>query len=84
MIDWKFDELRHLSKSSLLDELLDTHQNLANLHEKIGWLRAQELVGAGKGERLEAEGIRDAYVEKKFLLLRLLDNVSAIDVRERT
>lgn len=74
MIDWQFGELRYLSKAALLDELLDTHQNLANLHEKIGYLRAQELSGAAKSERFEAEGIRDAYVEKKYLLLRLIDN----------
>jgi hypothetical protein len=73
MIDWDFHDLRWLSKTELLDELLDTHQNLANLHEKIGWLRAQELSGAGRGERYESEGVRDAYVEKKYLLLRLID-----------
>lgn len=74
MIDWQFGELRYLDKNELLNELLDTHQNLANLHEKIGYLRSQELVGATKSERYEAEGVRDAYVEKKYLLLRLIDN----------
>jgi hypothetical protein len=75
LIDWSFKELLDLPHDDLVYELMDTHQNLANLHEKIGWLRAQELAGAPKGERYEAEGIRDAYIEKKFLLLRLIGNV---------
>lgn len=59
----------------LLYELAATTSFLADLHAQIGFLRAEEARGVmeGKPSRLQLEGDRDALIEKKFFLIRLLD-----------
>jgi hypothetical protein len=76
-IQFDFMPLLNLTCSALLVELADAHTNLANLHERIGFLRAEEArkVSYAKEERMNLEGRRDAYIEKKFLIIRLLEYV---------
>lgn len=77
-MDDEYDLVGFLSAAlpDLLWALAETHTGLAHAHVRIGFLRAEELrnVQHAKQERVQLEGERDALVEKKFLLLRLIDN----------
>lgn len=70
-----FQGLVHADRDTLLQALADTHEHLANLHEDIAYLRANEsrLAADNKQLRIMEEGTRDALIEKKFLIIRLLD-----------
>jgi len=71
---WDFALLVDADRPLLLKELADTHSQLANLHEEIAFTRVSEMDNPPlKGARYQLEGCRDALIEKKFLLLRLLD-----------
>lgn len=74
-LQFDFHQLLAQPPSKLLSELTDAHTQLANLHVRIGFLRAEEARKEvyAKEERVELEGKRDAYVEKKFLIIRLLE-----------
>lgn len=73
---YDFSTLVRASKDSLLTILAETHSNLANLHIRIAFLRAEEERGnkASKTERVQFEGLRDVYSEKKWLTLKLLEH----------
>lgn len=76
-LEFDFHLLLNASRSDLLREYADAATQLANLHVRIGFLRAEEIrspKGYAKEERVDTEGKRDAYIEKKFLIVRLLDN----------
>lgn len=49
---------------------------LATMHEHVAFLRATSTV---KDEYIEAAGHRDALIEQKWLILRLLDLIAAPD-----
>lgn len=71
-----FPRLLSLEAQELLRELVDTAQMMADLSMRIGFLRAEEVRGGEpyiKAERVEAEALRTAYEEKKWVLIRLLD-----------
>lgn len=75
-----FTSYQKLDKTGLLTELTDTHQTIANLSVEISFLRAEEersggqMMEGAKALRREKEGIREAYIEKKWLLKALLDH----------
>lgn len=76
LLQFDFHNLLPMSRTELLYELTDAHTQLANLHLRVGFLRAEEIrepKGYAKQERYDTEGKRDAYIEKKFLIARLLD-----------
>lgn len=75
---YSFQNLRRLPIASLLDELTDTFEALANLHEEIAYLRAGEKGQPDdwRQERIIKEGARDALIERKFLLARLIDQLN--------
>lgn len=71
-----FQPLLTRERGELLRDLVDTAQELANLSMRIGFLRAEEVRdprGPAKSERVEAECLRAAYEEKKWVVIRLLD-----------
>ena len=60
----------------MLVELLVTASDLANAHARIGFLRAEEIrepKSYAKQERMEEEAYRAICEEKRWLLIRLLD-----------
>lgn len=66
MCDYNVDDL--------LKELAETHTELAHLHQEIAFNKVAEIDNKLlKSQRLQDEGLRDALVEKKFLIIRLLD-----------
>lgn len=74
-----FRPLIDLSHSKLLDELAWVHTELANKIEEVAYLRADDLRAGNKSgspDRAIAEGQRDVLIEKKYLIIRLLDNAS--------
>lgn len=72
--EWDFALLVDAPRPDLLRELAAAHSELANLHEEIAFSRANEIANpAVKPARYQLEGRRDALIEKKFLLIRLLD-----------
>lgn len=74
-----FRSLIDLSHSNLLDELAWVHTELANKIEEVAYLRADDLRAGNKSgspDRAIAEGQRDVLIEKKYLIIRLLDNAS--------
>lgn len=76
---WDFALLVDADRPVLLKELADAHTQLANLHEEIAFNKVSEMENPSlKAARLQLEGCRDALIEKKFLLLRLLDASSRI------
>lgn len=80
-LHWDFAKLLHATPRDLTVELAEAHSSIANLNLKIGFLRAEEVrepknTGA-KALRVEHEGLRDAYIEKKFLLYHLLKDGNA-------
>lgn len=79
MNDNDFTWLLNLPLTELLRELTIAHSELAQLHVRIGFLRAEEIRNKGslfeKAERVESEGSRDALIEKKFLLVRLIEGI---------
>lgn len=71
---WDFALLVDAPRPDLYRELAATHTELANIHEEIAYNRANETSNPLlKPARYELEGHRDALIEKKFLLIRLLD-----------
>jgi hypothetical protein len=78
---WEFGKLVDADVEELLTELAFTHSELATLHEEIAFTRSSEQSHPElKPQRYMDEGRRDALVEKKFLILRLLD-IRSIDLR---
>lgn len=73
-LHYDFTELLHASRRQLLTHLADCHSALANLAVRISFLRAEEIRGTktAREQRVEFEGVRDAYTEKKWLLTQLL------------
>ncbi len=81
-LHYDFSGLLDASIAQLLAELADCHSALANCHVRIAFLKQEELRAGEKkaGEaRLEFEGLRDAYTEKKFLILTLLKHQVEVD-----
>lgn len=70
-----FQALLTYSREELLRSLVDTAATLASLSQRIGFLRAEELRGSviAKPERVEAEALRAAYEEMKWVTIRILD-----------
>lgn len=76
-IHYDFSTLVRASRLSLLTILAEVHSSLANLHIKIAFLKSEESrdpkQSQFKAQRIEMEGLRDAYSEKKWLVKTLLD-----------
>jgi hypothetical protein len=71
---WEFGKLVDADVEELLTELAFTHSELATLHEEIAFTRSSEKSHPElHAQRLIDEGRRDALIEKKFLIIRLLD-----------
>lgn len=70
---YNFSDLLYMGRSELRAELCQCVAELATFHEKVAFLRATE--SPKSGEAIEAAGTRDALVEKKWLLLKLMDDV---------
>lgn len=71
-----FANLHLLTTAELIRELIDTAVNLARYSEGIGFLRAEEARNPqsyAKSERVQIEGIRAVYEEKKWVIIRLLE-----------
>ena len=60
-----------MGRGELLVELADTHESLARLHIDVAYFRSQ----GDKAEVTQREAIREAYDEKKWLLVKLIDNI---------
>lgn len=77
-MNYDFRDLLDMDRAKLLETLADTHTVLANLHEEIAYTRATEITTAStpsvKATRMHMEGQRDAMIEKKFLLIRLIES----------
>lgn len=76
-LHYDFSGLVEASTPHLLRELADCHSALANLHTRIAFLKQEEHRAGAKhaGEtRIEMEGLRDAYAEKKWLVVKLLEH----------
>ena len=75
--EWDFALLVDAPRPDLLRELAAAHTDLANLHEEIAFNKVAEVDNKNlRLARLQLEGRRDALIEKKFLLLRLIDNAA--------
>ena len=61
-----------MGRSELREHLAETVAELCTMHEHVAFLRA---TAHNKDEYIEAAGHRDALVEQKWLILRLLDLV---------
>lgn len=63
------------TKTALLTRYTEIAQELANLYPQIAYLRCEEArdKSVDKTERYRLEGDRDALVEERFLIARLLD-----------
>lgn len=71
---WDFALLIDAPRPDLYRELAATHTELANLHEEIAFNKVAEAENITlRVARIQLEGRRSALVEKKNLLLRLLD-----------
>ena len=72
-----FEALLTHSRQELLRDLVSTAQTLSDLSQRIGFLRAEEVRQPKesfiKAERVEAEALRSAYEEKKWVIIRLFD-----------
>jgi len=73
--DYNFGPLVTTSLPVLLKELAVTHSNIANLCIRIGFLRQEEIRGVShaKEMRLEFEAKREAEIEKKWLIVKVLE-----------
>ncbi len=68
---YSFSDLLHMGRSELRYELADTVAQLATYYERVAFLRATD----GRGpEYFEAEGHRDALVEQKWLIIKLMED----------
>lgn len=74
--EYEFKYLLELDRAALFVELADTHTRLANLHEEIAYSKSAEARGDKTmvPVRIHDEGIRAAYDEKKWLIVRLIDS----------
>jgi hypothetical protein len=74
-LHYDYKPLVTLSKPELLFELAETHSAISNLLVQAGFLRQEELRGnqSAKELRLETEALKDAYIEKKWLLTKILE-----------
>lgn len=72
---YDFSPLLDLSTAALLAELAGVHGELSRLHSEIALLRAAEANKdvTLRSQRINDEGHRDGLIEKKFLIVRLLD-----------
>jgi hypothetical protein len=68
---YDFSDLLTLGRSELRDHLAKTVAELCTMHEQVAFLRA---TSPHKDEYLEAAGHRDALVEQKWLILKLMDD----------
>lgn len=75
-LHFDYGPLVYLDTPTLLLELADTHSAISNLIVQIGFLRQEELRGQqhAKDERLGMEAVRDAYIEKKWLIVKILEH----------
>ncbi len=71
----EFTWLTTATRQDLLATLAVTQQDLANLHADIAFARVNETKDnpAVREARITMEGERDALTEKKWLIVRLLD-----------
>jgi hypothetical protein len=72
-----FLSLLPLSRGELVRELLSTSSDIANMSMRIGFLRSEEIrdpKSYAKQERYELESVRQAYEEKRWLLIRLVED----------
>lgn len=77
---WDFGYLLTATKIELLKELASSHSEIATLMESIAYNRTIEQGDPQvKAVRILEEGRRDAYIEKKYLIIRLLEHASYSD-----
>lgn len=71
---YDFLKLVPMSEGDLVMELAATHTHLAGLHIEIAFLRREEALktAGAREQRFDAEAVRDAYIEKKWLIMELL------------
>jgi hypothetical protein len=74
-LHFDYGPLVYLPVHDLLVALAETHSAIANLIIRVGFLRQEELRGTQEAKvmRLEMEALRDAYIEKKWLLVKVLE-----------
>jgi hypothetical protein len=74
-LHFDYGPLVTLSRPELLIELADTHSAISNLLVQAGFLRQEELRGnnSAKEVRIETEALKDAYIEKKWLITKVLE-----------
>jgi hypothetical protein len=73
--EWDFGYLLTASTPELLTELTYTHSEIATLLESIAYNRTIEQGDPQiKSVRIIEEGRRDAFIEKKYLIIRLIEN----------
>lgn len=75
-LHYDYSPLVAASVPHLLIELAEAHSAISNLCIRVSFLRQEELRGMqhAKEMRYEMEGLRDAYVEKKWLIKAILEH----------
>lgn len=75
-LHYDYGNLVEASVKTLLVNLAETHSAISNLHIRIAFLRNEELRGqkSAKEQRNAYEGLLNAYIEKKWLLVKLLEH----------
>lgn len=68
---YSFSDLLHMGRSELREELTKTVADLCHYIEHTAFLRSTEGRGA---EYFESEGHRDALVEQKWLIMKLMED----------
>jgi len=68
---YNFSDLLTLSRSELRVHLAKTIAELCTMYEHVAFIRA---TSPHKDEYLEAAGHRDALIEQKWLIVRLMED----------
>jgi len=68
---YDFSDLLTCSRSELRTHLAKTIAELATMYEHVAFLRVTATI---KDEYYEAQGHRDALIEQKWLILRLMED----------
>ncbi len=68
---YSFSDLLAMSRSELRVRLVKVIEQLATMHEHVAFIRATSTVAS---ERYEYEGHRDALIEEKWLVMKLMED----------
>jgi hypothetical protein len=69
---YDFTDLLSLLLILLRNELVSTVTDLVNVLDLVAYLRAEET-SLTKPDRIKAEAERDVLIEKKWLIIKLMD-----------